>query len=140
MIPEEALRLVKHFEGLYLRAYLCPAGVPTIGWGSTGTDVRLGMVWTAEQCEERLIRDLAQCEKDALLYSPSLALDDRARSAVISFIYNLGAGAYRGSTLRKRINAGDMAGARQQIVRWNKAAGKVLNGLTRRRQAEAALL
>lgn len=140
MIPADALRLVKHFEGLYQRAYLCPAGVPTIGWGSTGQDVQLGDVWTVEQCERRLCRDLAKCQIDALRYSPSLTNDERALSAIISFIYNLGSGAYRGSTLRKRINAGDRDGARAQIVRWNKAGGRVLRGLSLRREAEAALL
>jgi lysozyme len=73
--------------------------------------------------------------------SPRLLREpDRRLAAIISFAYNCGTGNYRISTLKKRVDAGDWAGAKQEIVRWNKAAGRVLNGLTRRRQAEAALL
>jgi lysozyme len=73
------------------------------------------------------------------LKSASLVQSGRL-AAISSFIYNLGAGAYRGSTLRKRINASDWEGAKEQIIKWNKAGGKVLRGLTKRREAEAALL
>lgn len=139
-VPAEAVALVKHFEGLYLRAYRCPAGVWTIGWGATGPDIVPGLEWTREQCEGRLRRDLEQCARAALRCSPELALDRRRLAAIISFIFNIGAGAYRSSTLRKRLAAGDVPGARAQIVRWNKAGGRVLRGLTLRRQAEAAML
>ena len=140
MVPPEAVELVKHFEGLRLQSYKCPAGVWTIGYGSTGPDIGPGMTWSAEQCERRLIDDLQKCEEAALRLSPQLVLAHRQRAAVISFIYNLGAGAYAKSTLRKRIDAGDVPGARAEIARWTKAGGVVLPGLIKRRAAEAELL
>lgn len=145
MIPEEAILLIKRFEGCILSPYLCPAGVPTIGYGSTryedGTPVSLmDSPITKERADELLRHEANQCARNVLRYSKTLAVDQRAFAAIIDFAFNLGSGAYRGSTLRKRIDAGDREGARKQIVRWNKAGGKVLRGLTLRRQAEAALL
>lgn len=140
MIPAEAIDLVKRFEGLRLTSYKCPAGVWTIGYGATGPGIGPGLTWTPEQCERRLIDDLEKCEAAALRLSPHLVLADRQRAAIVSFIFNLGASAYGRSRLRERLNAGDVPGARAEIVRWDKAGGLVLPGLTKRRAAEAELL
>lgn len=152
----EAIRLateglIKPFEGYHRRlpdggckAYPDPGtgNVPwTIGWGSTGPDVTPDTVWTAQQAEERLKQEVLHFANAVLKLSP--ALDEelpRRFAAIISFAYNCGVGNYRISTLRKRVNARDWAGAQAEIVRWNKAAGRVLPGLTRRRAAEAELL
>jgi lysozyme len=95
---------------------------------------------TMKDAERYAWHELDRCVAAAIQYSPCLADDPARLASIASFIYNLGHGAYRGSTLRKRINVEDWDGAKVQIVRWNKAGGRVLRGLTRRREAEAALL
>lgn len=147
-ISREAL--VKPFEGYGKRlpdgrctAYPDPGSGAepwTIGYGSTH-GVRPGDVWTEAAAEAALDAELMQCATGLLKYSPGLlSAKDGQFAALISFAYNCGLGNYRISTLRKRVNAEDWAGAQTEIVKWNKAAGKVMRGLTRRRQAEAALL
>ena len=137
--------LVLHFEGCYLKPYRCPAGVWTIGVGTirypNGQAVTpRDRAITKEEAKSYAWHELNQCLKNAIRYSPVLAEYPDKLAAIASFIYNLGAGAYQGSTLRRRINEEDWDGAKAQILRWNKAGGVVLKGLTRRRQAEAALL
>lgn len=139
------LALVERFEGFYPRPYLCPAGVCTIGFGTTiypsGRRVTLSdQSITREQGYAYAWHELRNCLKQAVANSPVLAEDHSRLAAIADFCYNLGAGAYRGSTLRKRINEEDWLAARAQIMRWNKAGGRVLRGLTLRRQSEAALL
>lgn len=143
--------LVKPFEGYAKKlpdgscqAYPDPGtrGDPwTIGYGSTGPDVKPDTVWPQEKAEERLAEHLLYFASGVLRLSPGLAKEpDRRLAAVISFAYNVGLGNYRVSTFKRRVDAKDWDGAREEIVKWNKAAGRVLPGLTRRRQAEAALL
>lgn len=143
--------LVKPFEGYHRRladggcaAYPDPAsgGEPwTIGWGSTGQGIQPDTVWTQEQAHTALMQEITYCASKAVQLSPRLMhTADRRLAAIISFLYNCGAGNYRISTLKKRIDAGDWAGAAQEILKWNKARGRILPGLTRRRQAEAVLL
>ncbi|MBK1837601.1 lysozyme [Azospirillum sp. YIM B02556] len=140
-ICQAAVDLVKHFEGLYLTAYLCPAGVPTIGYGHTA-NVTMGETITAEQADAFLAADLtaAAGHVDALV---TVALNDDQRGALSSFVFNLGAGSLQSSTLLKLLNAGDYAGADGQFGRWVYATvnGKPtkLPGLVARRAAEAAL-
>ena len=113
----------------------------TIGWGSTGHEVKQDTVWTQQQAEESLNNHLLHFCVGVLKLSPTLLQEPSRRlAAIISFAYNCGLGNYRISTLKKRVDAKDWHGAREEIVKWNKAAGRVLNGLTRRRQAEAQLL
>ena len=143
--------LVKPFEGYHRRlpdgtctAYPDPAthGDPwTIGWGSTGREIRPDTVWTAQKAEEALDSELLYTATKLLKLSPSLlkATDNRL-AAILSFGYNCGLGNYRISTLKKRVDAGNWSGACEEIVKWNKAAGRVMPGLTRRRQAEATML
>jgi len=130
--------IVKESEGLELRAYLCPAGIWTIGWGHTGTDVYKGLVITLAEAEDLLERDLRTSEG----YVNSLVkvkLTQNQFDALVSFIYNVGGGAFKGSTLLRLLNAGDYKGAADQLLRWDKAKGKVLAGLTKRRQKEREL-
>jgi lysozyme len=146
-----ATALVKPFEGYARRlpngdctAYPDPGtgGEPwTIGYGATGKDVRVGTVWSLQQAEQALTEHLEYFCHGVLQLSPGLLQEpDRRLAAILSFAYNCGLGNYRISTLRKRVNAKDWEGAKEEIVKWNKAAGRVLPGLTRRRVAEAAFL
>jgi GH24 family phage-related lysozyme (muramidase) len=125
-------------------AYPDPAtrGHPwTIGWGATGPDISPSTVWTLQQCEDALDHHIEYFLHQLLKLSPSLqdALPRRV-AAVTSWTYNCGLGNYRISTFKRRIDAGDWPGAAEECQKWNKAAGRVLPGLTRRRLAEAALL
>lgn len=148
-ISREAL--VKPFEGYHkklpeggCKAYPDPGTGKepwTIGWGTTGPEVKQDTVWTAQQAENALNKELIAKAIGTLSYSPQLVQAKPAQfAALISFAYNCGLGNYRISTLRKRVNAQDWQGAREEIVKWNKAAGRIMPGLTRRRIAEATLL
>lgn len=143
--------LVQPFEGYHRKlddgscsAYPDPgtgAQPWTIGWGSTGADIGPDTTWSRRDADARLERDLGKFAAGVMGLSPGLVSEpDNRCAAIISFAYNCGLGNYRVSTLRKRVNDQDWAGAREEIVKWNKAAGRVLKGLTRRRQAEAAML
>lgn len=141
------LELIKKYEGCHKRqadgtliAYKCPAGVWTVGWGSTGRYVREGTVWTQEKADERLEKDAQAAIDAALKASPILQGADFKLAAIADFIYNLGIGNYQSSTLKKRVDAGNWLEASQEIRRWNKAGGKVLAGLTARREDEAKLI
>jgi lysozyme len=137
IIAEE---LCKHFEGLRLKAYLCPAGVPTIAYGST-IGVKLGMIISPRQADEMLARDLQIAYKQTINLCPSLLNESDGRlNAIVDFVFNLGASRLKASTLRKRINAGDWIGAKVEIKRWTYGGGKKLPGLILRRKAEAELL
>jgi len=127
--------LIRRFEGLRLRAYLCPAGVWTCGYGSTGPDVSRGTVWSAPQADERMTRDAQVFTAGAARYCPSLRGD--GLDAIADFAYNLGLTRLAGSTLRRKINSGDTAGARAELLRWVRAGGRVLPGLVARRVAES---
>jgi lysozyme len=140
------LDLIKHFEGCHrklpdgrLTAYKCPAGVWTIGWGATGKDIKEGTIWTQAEADARLERDARSFIDGVLKLSPSLQDHPGRLYAVADFAYNLGLGAYGKSTMRKHIDAGQWNLAANEFQRWNKAAGKVLAGLTLRRAAERHL-
>ena len=134
-ISQKGLDLIKSFEGLELKAYKDSVGVLTIGWGSTGSHVKPGMVITKEQAETLLKQDVSRFEKGVndLVKVP---LTQNQFDSLVSFSFNLGLGNLKSSTLLKKLNASDYSGAANEFLRWNKAAGEVLNGLTRRRQAE----
>lgn len=136
-ISKAGLDLIKQFEGLYLKAYRCPAGVPTIGYGHTA-GVAMGQVITQQQADDYLRRDVRQFER-AVERQVSVPLTQGQFDALVSFAFNLGEGALAQSTLLRLLNAGDYAGAAAQFDRWNKAGGRVLPGLVRRRAAERAL-
>lgn len=137
-INEKGLEMIKHFESLKLKSYLCPANVWTIGYGTTGSDIVEGLVWTENQANERLLKDLEKFERgvENLL---KVEVNENQFSALVSFAYNVGLGALKNSTMLKKINSSNFDGAAQEFLRWNKVKGKVLNGLTRRREAEKKL-
>jgi len=140
MTPSPAsIALIKSFEQCRLTAYLpTPNDRPTIGWGTTGADIHMGMTWTQAQCDERFATDL-----DAFAGGVSAALTGETSQnqfdAMVSLAYNIGLGAFKGSTLLRLHNAGDFTAADAQFAAWNKQAGQVLQGLVRRRAAESAM-
>lgn len=143
-ISDEGLRLIKSFEGFHTAqpdgscvAYLCPAKVPTIGYGCT-EGVTLGMRWTAEEVEAGLRREIAKHEAHVNRLV-TVEISQNEFDAMVSLCYNIGAGALGNSTVLKRLNKGDRSGAAQAFAMWNKAGGKVLPGLVSRRSREAAL-
>jgi GH24 family phage-related lysozyme (muramidase) len=132
------LLLVKTFEGLRLKAYQDAVGIWTIGYGTT-RGVRPGMKITEAEAEKLLQEDLTRFEQ-AIHEAVNVPLNDNQFSALVSFTYNVGSGALRSSTLLKMLNQGsDVRSVADQFPRWNRAGGKVLAGLTRRRDAERAL-
>jgi len=136
-ISNTGIELIKHFEGCELEAYLCAAGVPTIGYGHI-KDVNMGDSIDQGTAEVMLTHELEEYENyiNTLVTAP---LEQYQFDAMVSWVFNLGAGNLKASTLLTVLNSGDYAGVPAQIMRWNKAGGKVLEGLTRRRQAEADL-
>lgn len=136
-INRTGLALVQQFEGCRLKAYTCPAGVLTIGYGSTGSHVHPGMTITQDQAEELLRSDLRRFEDGVAKLCP--VATDNQFSALVSFAFNLGLESLKTSTLRRMHNEGKHGDAAAQFARWNKAGGKVLPGLVKRRAAEAQL-
>jgi GH24 family phage-related lysozyme (muramidase) len=133
--------IIKEFEGCRLEAYLCPAGVWTIGYGATGKGIVKGTKWTQGKADDMLHYTAFECINDAIKESPILANESHEKQAAIAdFVYNLGITRYRSSTLKKRVDAGDWNSAAGEILRWDKVKGKPLAGLTRRRKREAELL
>lgn len=133
-----ALPLVKKWEGCKLTAYLCPARVWTIGYGATGSNIRQGTTWTAAQAEADLVARLRAlgAKVDNRCH---VALGANQKAALVSLAYNIGIGAFEKSTLLRMLNAGDFLGAADQFLRWNRAGGVVLQGLSNRRKEERQL-
>jgi lysozyme len=132
------LSLIKKHEGLRLEAYLpTPNDVWTIGYGHTHT-AKKGQKITEAQAEELLRRDIAWAE-EAVNESVVVPLTQNQFDALVSFVFNVGVGAFSKSTLLRLLNAKDYEGAANQFLRWNKQKGKVLNGLTKRREEERRL-
>ncbi|ENR4992181.1 lysozyme [Enterobacter roggenkampii] len=139
---DKGIALIKKFEGCKLTAYQDSVGVCTIGYGWTqpvdGKPIRVGMTIKQETAERLLKTGLVSYESDVSRLV-KVGLTQGQFDALVSFTYNLGARALSTSTLLRKLNAGDYAGAADEFLLWNKAGGKVLNGLTRRREAERAL-
>ena len=140
--------LIKHFEGILekcgsnlYKPYKCPANVLTLGWGSThhgGHKFDASTRWTREQCDEAFLKDMEAFER-SVRKLVTVPLNSHQFDALVSFCYNCGEGNLSRSTLLKKVNAGDHAGAAKEFHKWNKAGGKVLPGLTRRRASESLL-
>ncbi|WP_044856879.1 lysozyme [Enterobacter ludwigii] len=139
---DKGIALIKQFEGCKLTAYQDSVGVWTIGYGWTqpvdGKPIRAGMTIKQETAERLLKTGMVSYESDVARLV-KVGLTQGQFDALVSFTYNLGARSLSTSTLLRKLNAGDYAGAADEFLRWNKAGGKVLNGLTRRREAERAL-
>lgn len=133
--------LIRRFEGCRLDAYPDPAtgGPPwTIGWGSTGPDVGPGARWTQAEADARLAEEIARLAAaiDEMALGP---LSEHQKGALISFAYNVGETALARSSLARLIREGRFADAAGEFLRWNRAGGRVLPGLVRRRRAERAM-
>lgn len=149
-LSERGAALIKSFESCerrvagrtgWFRAYRCPAGVLTIGWGHTnarGRPFGEGATWSRAECD-------AAFEEDADFFAAGVRervrveLTQAQFDALVSLAYNVGLAAFEGSTLLRKLNGGDVAGAAGEFRRWTRGGGKVLPGLVRRRTAEAAL-
>ena len=141
-----AAALCKQFEGFRGKPYLCPAGVPTIGYGSTyyenGAKVALTDPPMSEpDATQLLLNELHHTYLPGVLRNcPILMTDERKCNAIVDFAYNLGTGRLQTSTLKRKINAQDWDGAKEQLMLWTKGNGRVLPGLLKRRTAECQLL
>ena len=136
-----AVKLIKQFEGFRSTAYKCPAGVWTIGYGSTSIDgvkVKQQDTITEQAALDDVYKRLNEIDKQitAVVRVP---LNSNQLNALLDFVYNLGVGNFRSSTLLKKLNDSDYRGAADELLRWNKSGGKVLDGLTKRREAERDL-
>lgn len=149
-ISQAGVDLIKEFEGCHRKigggkftTYLCPAGIPTIGYGCTH-GIKMGMVWTSQQCEDGLRRELDDIEA-GVRRLVTVPLTQAQYDVLVSFTYNLGLGNLSKSTLLKKLNRYDFDGARNELLKWvyhndPKNGGKVKSrGLIRRRHAEYAM-
>jgi lysozyme len=137
-INAAGLKLIKDFEGCKLMAYKDIVGVLTIGYGSTGAHVTPGLKISQVEADALLIKDLRRFE-DGVEKLVTCELTGNQFSALVCFSFNVGLGSLKSSTMLKLVNSGDFKGAAEQFLRWNKAQGKVIAGLTRRRTAERDL-
>lgn len=141
-INADGLALIKAYEGLQLRAYRCPAGVPTIGYGHTQgitqRDVERRLTCSVEQAQRWLVEDLDHVQV-AVMDMVTVPLRANQFAALVSWAFNIGVRAARGSTLVRRLNGGDYKCVPEQLARWCHADGRVLVGLQRRRRDEADL-
>ena len=143
---EIAAELCKRFEGFKSKPYLCPAGIPTIGYGSTYYADGKKVTLQDPPMDEPTARALLLVELEhtylpgVLRNCPILATDVRKCNSIVDFAYNCGVGRLQTSTLKRKINASDWEGAKEQLMLWTKGGGKVLPGLLKRRISECALL
>lgn len=145
----DGIEFIKKFEGCAkkqkdgtFKAYPDPGtgSVPwTIGWGSTGPDIGPDTVWTQAQCDQRLVGNLIRFSNNVTRMLENAPTTQNQFDALMSFAYNCGENNLQGSTLLKKHKAGDYAGAAKEFEKWNHAAGKVVKGLTVRRDAERDL-
>lgn len=142
MSDENRRNLLEKFEGCKLKAYKCPAGVWTIGYGHTSAAgdpaVFDGLTITQEQAEKILARDLAKFER-AVESAVTVPLEQNQFDVLVDFAYNAGIGAFQKSTLLKKVNAKDFDAVPAELMKWTKAGGRELTGLISRRQAECAV-
>jgi lysozyme len=134
----KGVALIQSFEACALKAYTDQRGVWTIGWGHTGPEVVQGLVWTQQQADNQFILDLHRTET-AVMNTVDIALTQPEFDALVSFTYNVGAGAEANSTLVRLLNAGNIQAAADQFLLWDHVNGVPNAGLARRRAAEQAL-
>lgn len=140
-INEEGIEHVKRWEGLRLRAYLCSAGVWTIGYGHTSDEnlkVTKGLEIDEAEADRLLRLDIQEAER-AVAGLVKVPLGDNQFAALVSFVFNVGIGAFKKSTLLRKLNEGDFGAVPAQMMRWTKAGGKHVEGLANRRAAEVGL-
>ena len=135
---KKGLSLTEQFEGCRLTAYQDQVGVWTIGYGHTGPDVTAGLTITSDEAQALLAKDVSSAA-DWVNNLVAVKLTQEEFDSLVDFVFNLGAGAFRGSTMLRDLNAGDFKSAAAQFDMWDHAGGAVVAGLLRRRQAEAEL-
>ncbi|CAK0764642.1 lysozyme [Gammaproteobacteria bacterium] len=136
-ISQDGIELIKRFEGLRLRVYKDVARLPTTGYGhliKSGEHFAAGI--TEKQAEQMLVGDLVSAQ-DAVKKWVKVALTQGQFDALVSFVFNVGEGNLMKSTLLRKLNDGEVAGAAEELLKWDKAGGKVVEGLVRRRVAES---
>lgn len=140
---QNCIDIIKQFEGFRSKPYLCPAGIPTIGYGSTryanGFAVSLKDAPITEQVAGDIMRATLTTYEDAVYRYVTVPLNQNQFDALVDFAYNAGAQNLRTSTLLKKLNAGDAAGASNEFGKWVNGGGKKLSGLVARREAERQL-
>lgn len=139
LISRNGIELIKRFEGCKLTAYRCPAGKLTIGYGHTGDDVTEGLTISQEDANDLLFDDVLCFENGVNNLVEGLDLSQGMFDALVCFAYNVGLTNLKKSTLLKLLKEGKVLEASEEFVKWNKSNGKVLDGLTKRRAAEADL-
>lgn len=132
-----AVSIVAYYEGTVHKTYRDPIGIITACTGHTGPELKMGQTFTKQQCEDMLYADLDKHSK--ALDCIKRPMSDGQKAAFLSFAFNVGNGAFCGSTLARKANAGDMLGACAELSRWTMAGGKRLPGLVKRRAAERKL-
>lgn len=137
-LSAEGLRALQGYEGLRLAAYRDAGGVWTIGYGHTGPEVVEGLTWTREEAEAALARD-TEWAQAAVRNDVTVPLTQPQFDALVSLVYNIGAGAFARSTLLRLLNAGDYRGAAEQFLVWNTVQGQMVTGLAVRRAKERAM-
>jgi lysozyme len=136
-IDENGIQMIEGFEGLRLTAYQDARDIWTIGYGHTGPDVKPGLTITREEAQAFLEQDVAKAMW-AINQAVKVPLTQGEFDALSDFVYNAGIGAFGTSTLLKKLNAGDYAGAAAEFDKWDHAGARLCSGLLRRRQAETA--
>lgn len=145
LVQEIATLLIKRWEGLYLHPYLCPAGIPTIGYGATyykdGRSVSLKDAPITKEEAEQLLLWMVETKylPEVMKLCPAINTPERF-AALIDFAFNLGSSRLKVSTLRKKVNTSCWEAVPKELLKWNKAGGRVLKGLQLRREAEAKLI
>lgn len=137
-INDAGLRLIKQFEGCRLKGYLDGGGVPTLGYGHTGSEVKEGLIIDQAKANELLKEDLSRFEAGLDACVPKAIIGNQF-SALVCLAFNIGLGNFKASTLLKKLEAGQIQGAALEFLRWAKDNGKTVPGLARRRQAEKDL-
>ena len=144
IVSKNGLDIIKEFESFRAKPYLCPSGIPTIGYGSTyypdGKKVTLQDKEITEEKAFEILEYIANKDFGSNINKVvKVPLNQNQFDALVSFVYNIGSGNFEKSTLLKKVNQSDFIGASLEFEKWNKANGKVLNGLTKRRLAEKEL-
>lgn len=142
-VSNNGLNIIKKYESLRLKPYLCPAGKPTIGYGNTyyedGKKVKLNDAPITEERAEELLLNITDKVNKQVMSSLRVVVNQNQFDALVSFTFNLGIGNFINSTLLKKINNLDFEGAAKEFPRWNRSGGAVLNGLVKRREEEKNL-
>lgn len=137
-LNQAGIDIIKKYESCSLDSYLDMVGVCTIGWGTTGPDIHMGLTWTQEDCDRMLMADLDHIQQ-RLRKHITLPITDNQFSACCSFTYNLGLGSFITSTLRNLINQNALLQAANEFPKWDHAGGREVPGLLKRRLEEQTL-